>query len=177
MLRKSAAHMSTSSTKTTATVTEGPEQASSSSSSSPYGDLIRLGIFVPKATTMTETASYKRNTQHHIHRRLQQQEEQHLRELQLEELQACNDVGVECLDMLGLEPDDLFVGIQPGFCACITFDCVDRMNTDIQCGLEDEGSSTRSVPDPESQPDVAVEADVPEPVVPKADVILSDILV
>ena len=118
--------------------TEQGTAAAAAATAASNVDLVRAGVFVAP-----------RNNQ----RQLQSEEEQD-RELKMEELIECNEIGEECLELLKLKPEELFIGIQPGFCACITFDCVDNwLNKRIQCGLFDELSSTRSVPDSESKTD------------------------
>mmetsp|Transcript_16466 Transcript_16466/g.40149 ORF Transcript_16466/g.40149 Transcript_16466/m.40149 type:complete len:179 (+) Transcript_16466:225-761(+) len=114
--------------------------------SAPDVDLVLAGVFLPPTN----------NNQ----RQLQSEEEQ-LRALQMDAFIECNEVGEECLELLNLEPDELFIGIQPGFCACITFDCVDNwLNDRIDCGLfDDESSSTRSVPESETAPESETDPD------------------
>mmetsp|Transcript_16467 Transcript_16467/g.40153 ORF Transcript_16467/g.40153 Transcript_16467/m.40153 type:complete len:172 (+) Transcript_16467:230-745(+) len=116
------------------------EQGAAGAAAASDVDLVRAGVFLPPTN----------NNQ----RQLQSEEEQ-LRALQMDAFIECNEVGEECLELLNLEPDELFIGIQPGFCACITFDCVDDWLSDrIDCGLfDDESSSTRSVPESGTDPD------------------------
>ena len=117
---------------------QGTAASDTAATSASNVDLVPAGVFVAP-----------RNNQ----RQLQGESEQD-RALQMEALIECNEIGEECLELLNLEPEELFIGIQPGFCACITFDCVDNWLSDrIECGLFDDSSSTRSVPSGETETD------------------------